>query len=182
MSVFYLIIALHMTTTTPEDLLCFSHLRWDIVFQRPQHLMTRFAERGNVYFLEEPVFDNPDTPYIPLEKKQPGLWVCLPHLPAGSSPDEVIIMNKLLLAFFEHRDCSKFIFWYYTPMAYEFSGMFGPAMTIYDCMDELAAFAFMSFCAGMRPCQIPAGVALLSCFKQLTSGTKSLYAFRNRSS
>ena len=26
-------------------LLCFSHLRWDFVFQRPQHLMSRFAAR-----------------------------------------------------------------------------------------------------------------------------------------
>ncbi|MCF2446709.1 glycosyltransferase family 1 protein [Dyadobacter sp. CY345] len=132
-----------MTTNSPKDLLCFSHLRWDFVFQRPQHLMTRFAERGNVYFLEEPVFDNPDKPYISFEKKQAGLWVCLPHLPDGFSDDEVIkMMNILLLSFFNGRDCSNFIFWYYNPMAYEYSGMFTPAMTVYDCMDELAAFDF----------------------------------------
>ncbi|MCE7042864.1 glycosyltransferase family 1 protein [Dyadobacter sp. CY312] len=132
-----------MITNTPKDLLCFSHLRWDFVFQRPQHLMTRFAERGNVYFLEEPVFDNPDKPYLSFKKKQAGLWVCLPHLPVGSTPDDIIkMMNILLVTFFEKRDCSNFIFWYYTPMAYEFSGMFAPAITVYDCMDELAAFAF----------------------------------------
>jgi UDP-galactopyranose mutase len=28
----------------PSDtLICFSHLRWNFVFQRPQHLMSRFA-------------------------------------------------------------------------------------------------------------------------------------------
>ena len=37
------------------DLLCFSHLRWDFVFQRPQHLMTRFAKGRRVVFWEEPV-------------------------------------------------------------------------------------------------------------------------------
>jgi len=132
-----------MTTNTPKDLLCFSHLRWDFVFQRPQHLMTRFAERGNVYFLEEPVFDDPEKSYISFEKKQPGLWVCLPHLPAGATPDEVIgLMSKLMETFFEERDCSNFVFWYYTPMAYEFSEMLAPALTVYDCMDELSAFAF----------------------------------------
>jgi glycosyltransferase involved in cell wall biosynthesis len=132
-----------MTTNIPNDLLCFSHLRWDFVFQRPQHLMTRFAERGSVYFMEEPIFDCPHKPYLTFEKKLESLWVCVPHLPEGSTPDDVIeMMNKLLDSFFEKRECKNFIFWYYTPMAYEFSGMFAPAMTVYDCMDELSAFAF----------------------------------------
>jgi UDP-galactopyranose mutase len=34
-------------TTT---LLCFSQLRWNFVFQRPQHLMSRFAREMNVIF------------------------------------------------------------------------------------------------------------------------------------
>ena len=37
------------------DLVCFSHLRWDFVFQRPQHLLTRLAKRYRVFFFEEPV-------------------------------------------------------------------------------------------------------------------------------
>ena len=36
-------------------LLCFSHLRWDFVFQRPQQLMSRFADEMTVVFWEEPV-------------------------------------------------------------------------------------------------------------------------------
>ena len=38
-----------------QVLICFSHLRWDFVFQRPQHLMTRFAKDRRVLFFEEPV-------------------------------------------------------------------------------------------------------------------------------
>jgi UDP-galactopyranose mutase len=38
-------------------LICFSHLRWDFVFQRPQHLMARFAVEGAVIFWEEPRYD-----------------------------------------------------------------------------------------------------------------------------
>jgi hypothetical protein len=38
-------------------LLCFCHLRWDWVFQRPQHLMTRFARNLLVCLIEEPIFD-----------------------------------------------------------------------------------------------------------------------------
>ena len=35
----------------PATLLCFSHLRWNFVFQRPQHLMSRFAREMDVIYL-----------------------------------------------------------------------------------------------------------------------------------
>jgi len=34
------------------DILCLSHLRWDFVFQRPQHLLSRLAARYPVVFVE----------------------------------------------------------------------------------------------------------------------------------
>jgi UDP-galactopyranose mutase len=34
----------------PATLICFSHLRWNFVFQRPQHLMSRFAREMTVIF------------------------------------------------------------------------------------------------------------------------------------
>jgi len=37
------------------DLVCLSHLRWDFVYQRPQHLMSRFARDRRVFFFEEPI-------------------------------------------------------------------------------------------------------------------------------
>ena len=40
-----------------RDLICFSHLRWNFVFQRPQHLLTLFSSRLKVDYVEEPVFD-----------------------------------------------------------------------------------------------------------------------------
>ena len=45
-------------------LLVLSHLRWSFVYQRPQHLMSRFAREFNVLFFEEP---------IPSEDGQPRL-------------------------------------------------------------------------------------------------------------
>src|SRR5947209_12200905 len=38
------------------DLVCLSHLRWDFVYQRPQHLLSRCAQERRVFFIEEPVF------------------------------------------------------------------------------------------------------------------------------
>src|SRR4051812_47440392 len=39
----------------PPPIVCVSHLRWDFVYQRPQHLMTRFAQTAPVLYLEEAV-------------------------------------------------------------------------------------------------------------------------------
>ncbi|WP_229212910.1 glycosyltransferase [Dyadobacter soli] len=105
--------------------------------------MTRFAEIAHVYFLEEPIFDCPGQPFLQMEEKQENLWICVPHLPRGSSPEATVTMiGEILESFFEKRDCGNFIFWYYTPMALPFSETFKPAMTVYDCMDELSGFKF----------------------------------------
>src|SRR5687768_5216304 len=62
------------------DVICFSHLRWDFVFQRPQHLMTRFAQQGRVFVIEEPVAHDGD-PYIEVTERGHNISVCLPHIP-----------------------------------------------------------------------------------------------------
>ena len=48
----------------PPDLVCFSHLRWNFVYQRPQHLMSRFARVRRVVFIEEPEFEQTAEPYL----------------------------------------------------------------------------------------------------------------------
>jgi len=129
----------------PENLLVFSHLRWDFVFQRPQHLLTRFSSEFNVYFLEEPIYDISENgaSYLSISKRSDKLWVLVPHLPQGIDKKESIkIQKETLKTFLAKKQLSDFIFWYYTPMALEFSGDYNPDITIYDCMDELSAFKF----------------------------------------
>lgn len=129
----------------PENLLVFSHLRWDFVFQRPQHLLTRFSREFNVYFLEEPVHDlsENENSYLSISKRSDKLWVLVPHLPQGINKKQSIKIQKdTLKTFLKDKSLSDFIFWYYTPMALEFSGDYNPDITIYDCMDELSAFKF----------------------------------------
>src|SRR4051812_42179136 len=46
------------------DLICFSHLRWNFVFQRPQHLLSRFAKKQRVFFIEEPIFEELEKPFL----------------------------------------------------------------------------------------------------------------------
>ena len=127
----------------PKNLLCLSHLRWDFVYQRPQHLLTRFSEYTAVYFLEEPIFTSTGNPYLTFSQRMPNLWVCVPHLPHGLSKAEINEqMRELITVFFVNREVSDFTFWYYTPMALEFSSHLIPGLTVYDCMDELSAFKF----------------------------------------
>jgi len=35
------------------DIICFSHLRWKFVYQRPQHLMSRAALSSRIFYFEE---------------------------------------------------------------------------------------------------------------------------------
>ncbi|TDE15711.1 glycosyltransferase family 1 protein [Dyadobacter psychrotolerans] len=127
----------------PKNLLCFSHLRWDFVYQRPQHLLTRLSESATVYFFEEPIFEANEKPFMIFSQRQPNLWVCTPHLARGLSQDEINQqLRELTSFFFINKDTDDFIFWYYTPMALEFSSHITPGLTVFDCMDELSAFKF----------------------------------------
>lgn len=130
------------TSTNPPVLVCFSHLRWNFVFQRPQHLMTRFMRNQKVYFIEEPIFDAAsDT--LDVSRAAENLWVVVPRLREGLLEEDHIATQKEMLArFFIEHEISHYIFWYYTPMALPVSDHFNPSLVVYDCMDELSAFKF----------------------------------------
>jgi hypothetical protein len=125
------------------DLVCFSHLRWDFVFQRPQHLLSRFASQIRVFVIEEPIFDAPEAPgFMHTSKRGEKLTVAVPHLPGGRSAAENDAMQKHLVnQLMQDQHINHFVAWYYTPMALSFSNHLQPAVTVYDCMDELSAFA-----------------------------------------
>jgi glycosyltransferase involved in cell wall biosynthesis len=124
------------------DLLCFSQLRWDFVYQRPQHLMSRAARDRCVWFVEEPVFDH-DAPRLIVEPREPGLSMIRPVVRPGSPEAEVDATVSLLLRqFAENRGIERPVAWYYTPMALPWTEWLEPALTVYDCMDELSAFRF----------------------------------------
>jgi glycosyltransferase involved in cell wall biosynthesis len=123
------------------DLICFSHLRWDFVYQRPQHLLSRCAKERRVYFVEEPIFTE-TTPKLEIGQRDNGVNVVVPFLPHGLSEAECIaaqqalVIDDLILT----QELSDYILWYYTPMARAFTQHLEPLAIIYDCMDELSAF------------------------------------------
>jgi glycosyltransferase involved in cell wall biosynthesis len=124
-----------------KDLICFCHLRWNFVYQRPQHLMQRVAKYCRVFFIEEPVYDAPSRYNEVYQDAATGVWIVIPHLPAGSSPDPSA-QRALLDLLIQSMKIKDMILWYYSPMALSFSGHLRPFIIIYDCMDELSAFKF----------------------------------------
>jgi glycosyltransferase involved in cell wall biosynthesis len=130
-------------------LLCLSHLRWDFVFQRPQHLMTRAAAAGGyqVVFFEEPLLAAPGdgggaAGRLDLRRTPEGVLVATPRLPPGldaaaADAAQRDLLDKLLA----ELAAPVAVAWFYTPMALAFAGhVRATGATVYDCMDELSLF------------------------------------------
>ena len=130
------------------DLICFSHLRWDFVTQRPQHLLTRAARDRRVFYWEEPIWHQPEDPSTAVEALEKrievtspsaNVWVIRPHIHWGI--DFEVGQRALLDEFVREFRIEHAVGWYYTPMALGFSSHMKFDAVVYDCMDELSAFA-----------------------------------------
>jgi len=123
------------------DLICFSHLRWNFVYQRPQHLMSRASKTHRVFFIEEPVLDS--GVYFDIQTQSDNLWVIVPHFTPGMEERQMhdqqrAFLSRLLVT----MNIKAYATWYYTPMALMISDHLSPVITVYDCMDELSGFKF----------------------------------------
>jgi glycosyltransferase involved in cell wall biosynthesis len=122
------------------DLLCFSHLRWDFVYQRPNHLMARAARRHRVFFVEEPIRDT-TIPRLTTSRRD-GVTVVVPHIAATDRDGEERQLRLLLDELVRGERLSHPVVWYYTPMALPWTRHIAATAraTVYDCMDHLAGF------------------------------------------
>ena len=122
------------------DLICLSHLRWNFVFQRPQHLLTRCAKERRVYYVEEPICDADGAPRLEIQSDSlSSVTIVVPHL----TPDcaRAKVLTRLMNEFLAMESIDRYVLWYYTPMALEFTAHLKPEAIVYDCMDELSGFA-----------------------------------------
>ncbi|MDQ1557464.1 MAG: UDP-galactopyranose mutase [Pyrinomonadaceae bacterium] len=123
------------------DLVCLSHLRWDFVYQRPQHLLSRCAKQRRVFFVEEPIFGQ-GASRLDVSQREDGVYVVVPHLPEGLSNEVAVeaIQQAMIDRLFAEHQIRDYVLWYYTPMALGWTRHLKPLATVYDCMDELSAF------------------------------------------
>ncbi len=110
----------------PPDIVSLTHLRWDFVFQRPQHLLTRCARRHRVFVVEEPVIDD-GPPRLDVSVRQHGIHVVVPRFPARPPGESAALQAQLLRGFFRDHRIADYVLWYYTPMALEFTRDLDPA-------------------------------------------------------
>jgi UDP-galactopyranose mutase len=151
-------------------LICFSHLRWNFVRQRPQHLMAGFAQTTRVFFFEEPLIQTAAEAHLRIETTDDGVTVAIPHLPAGLDEDAAAALQRGMLdELITDRAIEEPWLWYYTPMSLAFSDHLTPSLVVYDCMDELASFKFAP------PGLIEREQRLFECADLVFTGGRSLY-------
>ena len=125
-----------------QTLIVFSHLRWDFVFQRPQHLLSRLAKDYRVLYFEEPVRGK-QTPFLQRLTPCPNVEVLRPHTTVdavGFHDDQLPELKPLLAEYLSDFSIDDYLVWFYTPMALPLLAELKPRAVIYDCMDELSAF------------------------------------------
>lgn len=139
------------------DLIVFSHLRWNFVYQRPQHIIGRMAKIYRTFYIEEPqeIEKNQYHEYLERPRQhgktegsdryqyhhylsREGVNVIVPMLKRADVHD-VDILENVIRKVFEDFRINEDIFWYYTPMALEYTSFFSPKYTVYDCMNHFAA-------------------------------------------
>jgi glycosyltransferase involved in cell wall biosynthesis len=124
-----------------SDLVVFCHLKWDFVFQRPQHLMSRFAKHRRVYFFEPPVIGQTTEAMLHVNPSKENVHVVIPHLPNGmNEEDQRVTVKDMIHELLDEQNITDFTAWYYNPKSLMWSHDLKPSVTVYDCMDELSGF------------------------------------------
>ena len=113
-----------------QSLIVFSHLRWDLPYQRPHQLMTRLARRWQVVFVEEPLagFDRDE---LEVFEAAPGLQVWRPHVTGDAAAIQDIVGDEV-----RTRGITGCWLWFQTPMALPLAAGLQPRGVVYDCMQE----------------------------------------------
>ena len=103
--------------------------------------MSRYAIARRVYYVEEPLFHQHLKAATVTMEPHGHLLVVTPQLPSAFTPSQVLAAQRSLLSqLIAGERISKYVLWYYTPLALRFSDHLSPDVVVYDCMDELSAF------------------------------------------
>jgi hypothetical protein len=135
-------INLDFGNTDMLTIIVFSHLRWNFVYQRPQHLLSRLAKNYQIVFMEEPV-TNAESTFLEQLMPTSNVMVLRPHVTSSTSgfhDDHLPELQGQLANFMADRNITEYLIWFYTPMALPLANDLQPLAVIYDCMDELSGF------------------------------------------
>ncbi len=126
-------------------LVVFSHLRWNFVYQRPQHLLTRLSKRFRVIFIEEPLQDANSPNRWETESLSDSLVIARPRTQIkelGFHDAQLELIRPMMQQLFDEQNIEEFVAWFYSPLAIPLLEDLDEncVAVIYDCMDELSGF------------------------------------------
>jgi len=148
------------------DIVVFSHLRWEFVYQRPQHIISRLAKNFRILFVEEPL------PYKVWEKDSARITVADENITILQPlVDKIDDIGELLAKYLSTK---KVRFgWFYSAAFSPILNVLKFDKVVYDCIDELTLFK------GASPQLIDQEKYLLSEADLVFTGGKSLYEAKN---
>lgn len=154
------------------SIVVFSHLRWNFVYQRPQHLLSRLAAKRPVFFVEEPELVPAGKAHWDRTSPQPNVVILRPRTSVqaqGFHPEQLAAMEPLMAELARELEGTTVVAWLYTPLALPLAQTLGPAAIVYDCMDELSLFH------GAPPELLSREADLLECADVMFTGGPSLF-------
>lgn len=149
------------------DLVVFSHLRWEFVTQRPQHVIGRFAKNRKVLFIEEPIgFDPRCNGAANIIRVNHNITVLQPCIDGANLIEELVPIVK---DYMSRLNITNPHLWFYSAAFHEIIDYIPHQIVIYDCMDELSAFK------GASKALIEQEKQLIQKSDVIFTGGKSLY-------
>lgn len=148
------------------DMVVFCHLRWEFVYQRPQHLISRLTKDQKVLFIEEPIKDDDSENLANLIIIHDHLHVLQPKV------KNIEAISQILPHFIKNKSIG--IGWFYSAAFSPLINQFDFDIVVYDCMDELSLFK------GASQRLIEQERFLLANADVVFTGGKSLYESKKR--
>lgn len=142
------------------DIIVFCHLRWDFVYQRPQHLLTRLAKDYKMLVVEEPIGKHAEA-HTQITAVSENLHVLKPQI------NHINELGEYLRSVLKQKSFSHA--WFYSAAFVPILDALDFDTIIYDCMDELSLFK------GASNTLISQETYLLSEADIVFTGGKSLY-------
>lgn len=144
---------------TQYDMIVFCHLRWDFVYQRPQHLISRLSEDFKILVVEEPIgaVDYKELEGLEITKSIHVLKPTIHHMNELGPFLQNVVKTPVQVG------------WFYSSAFVDVLDYLDFRTIVYDCMDELSLFK------GALPELIQQEKYLLSAADVVFTGGKSLY-------
>lgn len=115
------------------DMIVFCHLRWQFVYQRPQHLISRMSKSMKVLLIEEPIaFEAEQENTANLIIVNDNLHILQPRV------QSIEAIANVLPQYIKDKNISTG--WFYSASFSPLLDAFQFETIVYDCMDELTLF------------------------------------------